>query len=248
MSRMYKFVVISLLLLINCSNGSITGPASSRSDAEEEIYVLPEGHEGDAKWYPGNDGSGNAQYVFCNEGQWAIGFQFKSESDQGGSTDDTAGNGLRLECSTPNGLSTETIETSNPKNWGSWDTTTRDCGGGFVSGFRTSVEPETTDDTTLNCVEMRCSNDVDLLPGNCRNWGTWSPADTETFESCNDGSYICGLREKFEPDESVWDGELDETGLNAVRFYCCAFTAAPTPLPTTDPTNDPTSDPTSQPT
>merc|ERR1712154_252875 len=96
--------------------------------------------------------------------------------------------------------------------------------GGFLSGFVSNVEDtinetvSTQDDTSLNCLTMECSNDINddaLTPNNCRPWGT-----DGDWVYCPDGSYICGLREQYEPDQSDADGPVDEIGLNAVRFYC----------------------------
>ena len=98
---------------------------------------------------------------------------------------------------------------------------------------------------------MTCS-DVDnntvgvFKPDNCLNYD-----DTEIGEwvFCEYGSYICGLREEYEPDDAGID---DETGLHAVRFYCCDYdsecTNSPTQAPSEAPTMEPTPSPSQRPT
>ena len=105
---------------------------------------------------------------------------------------------------------------------------------------------------------MTCS-DVDnntvgvFKPDNCLNFD-----DTQigAWAFCEYGSYICGLREEYEPDELI----DDETGLHAVRFYCCDYesdcidptnspsVAPTTATPTSETTVAPTAEPTSEPT
>eukprot|EP01083_Nonionella_stella_P254245 873888_1 len=233
----YLSSVLSFVLLFFVVHGYLY----SRSDQVSEIYSR-EGHvdTSEAPWYP------NERYgSYCPEGTWAIGIQFKSHSNQGLFGDDTAGNAVRLKCSSPTNWNSNThlVETNSPKTWGSWSSKQCPTSGTFLRSFKTQVESNqggAADDTTLNCVEFQCSNAITIKPTNCRTWGSWG----SSWASCPSGSYICGLTEQFEPRETI----DDETGLNAVRFYCCGFTASPTLRPTSAPTMSPTISPTASPT
>ena len=181
--------------------------------------------------------------------------KFRSESNQY-AADDVAGVGVALICENPADTSKlyryEYRSYAEPHDWGSW----RDmngaggCGDGWMVGFRTNVEYHCScniflrpscckDDTALNCVQIKCSNGQILEPADCRIWGSGWPAWNSGME-CPDGTYVCGWNEKFEENEIV----DDETGLNAVRFQCCGFTASPTNQPSGDPTAAPSYSPT----
>ena len=233
--------MIILLLIMSMVNGY----RFDRCDQNEELMSLEgplNASYNHTRWYPA---------VYCNSNEFAIGFRFKSEELQY-LLDDTAGNGVRLICSDG-----EVIETASPKHWGTWSNNLLSCNQSdpvesYLDGFRTYVEDYqgtgliiTTDDTTLNCLEMTCSdldnNTVGIFkPDNCLNFddtriGQWS--------FCEYGSYICGLTEEYGPDELL----DDETGLHAVRFYCCDYESDcvdPTNSPSVSPTTaQPTSDP-----
>eukprot|EP01084_Bolivina_argentea_P275951 470704_1 len=60
--------------------------------------------------------------VYCDYDQWAIGFEFKSQTTlKSDLIDDTAGNGVRLICSNNQRNTIEKIETNSPKEYGTWD-------------------------------------------------------------------------------------------------------------------------------
>jgi len=83
---------------------------------------------------------------------FAVGFQLRSEDDQGWLDDDTAANNLKLFCSTG-----EILE-GYGDTWGDW-TAEQHCPRGLqICGIQTQVEPETDDDTSLNNVNMACCN------------------------------------------------------------------------------------------
>eukprot|EP01083_Nonionella_stella_P294559 1001291_1 len=71
--------------------------------------------------------------VYCDYDQWAIGFEFKSETTQL-IFDDTAGNGVRLICSNDKRTKTEIIETKSPKHWGSWNENNASCDSNQLKG------------------------------------------------------------------------------------------------------------------
>ncbi|XP_021967511.1 vitelline membrane outer layer protein 1 homolog [Folsomia candida] len=87
----------------------------------------------------------------CPDPGFAVGFELRSEEDQGFSTDDTAANNLKIYCS---GLS---VLEGAGEDWGDW-TGAITCPRGLrICGIQTQVEgPSDSDDTTLNNVNMGC--------------------------------------------------------------------------------------------
>ena len=166
--------------------------------------------------------------IFCNDGSYAIGFQFKTEPYKGVDVDDTCGDAVRLLCS-----DNDTITTNAAHAWGDWsdweycDKSLSNYN--FLNGFRTFVQSSQGllyDDSALQCVHMQCHKNYDVSvysPSNC--WfsaiytiGEWS--------HCDDTSVICGIQEQYETPSPSWN---DETGLNSVRFYCCTKPNTPEP-------------------
>eukprot|EP01084_Bolivina_argentea_P001315 2428_1 len=178
---------------------------SSRSDFENTITSKEEDY-GD--W---------SDPVYCNENQYAYKFEFKHEKE--GQWDDTSANGVRLHCKNPVTGSNEAIETTSEKYWGNWfDTTPTSCPEGeLIIGFKTKVYEVgwgTGDDTSLNCIQMKCSDGTILIPNECGSEGDYASKFTE----CDHGDYVCGLRERYEKKQNVGD----DTALNAVRLECCS--------------------------
>ena len=63
---------------------------------------------------------------FCKNHGYAVGFATKVEGKQGGG-DDTAMNGLKLQCSDGDFLNSEYFQ-----KWGSWDNAWNSCPSGFT--------------------------------------------------------------------------------------------------------------------
>eukprot|EP01084_Bolivina_argentea_P213076 362021_1 len=223
-TKISLLIILALIHLIN-------GWKYYRLD-EIKIINSSEGHKhtDEAPWF---------DHFYCDENQWAVGMQFKSNTWK--LIDGTAAEGIRLICADSNGIIQERIETAAPKKQGVWDHITQNCTSGYLIGFKTRVQPPNgpADDNTLICIQFQCSNDnhQTLMPDNCLNYGSWA----STWSSCPAGSYICGLQEQYENDVHICD---DDTGLNAARFYCCSFdafssTMDPTPFYTPPPTMHP---------
>ena len=83
--------------------------------------------------FPGYWGDwGNRE--FCQNDEYAVGFATKVEGDQG-DEDDTAMNGLKLQCSNGDFI------TSAEQVWGSWNHTSNSCFSGYT-GAKVRVEEQ----------------------------------------------------------------------------------------------------------
>ena len=83
--------------------------------------------------FPGYYGDWGIQQ-FCQNGGYAVGFATKVEGDQGdGNGDDTAMNGLKLQCSNGDFI------TSAEQVWGSWNNAWNSCVSGYT-GAKVRVE------------------------------------------------------------------------------------------------------------
>ena len=85
--------------------------------------------------------------------------------------------------------------------------------GAYMKSFQLRVSPagNTTDNTAVNNIRFKCSNDREIN-GIGNTGGYWGDYSTE----CVDG--ICGLETRVRPDGGV---VVDNTALNDVRFTCC---------------------------
>ena len=162
---------------------------------------------------------------FCPAGSYTYGVAAKSQAAQGGSSDDTALNGVRLSCSDlRTGAFTGTI-TSKTGGWGSWSASKtvqpNITGNPFVNGIMRMESPRggTSDDTAANAIKLGMFLGGDeIQPAGQRGWGDW-----ELFsDRCPIGTAICGIQTKV---EAVQGGLFpDNTALNGVAIACCNFT------------------------
>ncbi|XP_017347669.1 vitelline membrane outer layer protein 1 [Ictalurus punctatus] len=155
--------------------------------------------------------------VKCPSGTYATGFSLKVLTNQG-FWDDTALNGIALQCSKPIGL-TGYVEdyTTIRTDEGSWGTWTENiwCPSGVLKSFQLRVESYQgvfRDDTAANNIRFTCTGG-NVLEGSGMTWGSWG-----TWSSDCDGTGICGIQTKVDPPQGIWD----DTSLNDVRFYCCS--------------------------
>ncbi|XP_034971858.2 vitelline membrane outer layer protein 1-like [Zootoca vivipara] len=158
------------------------------------ILLVPNGGEW-GKW-------GKIEY--CPSG-YAYGFSLKVQGKQGGTTDDTSLNGIRLHCSKG-----EVVQ-STVGPLGEW-TKIQDCPKDYLVSFALRVEANQKigDDTAANNIQFNCGDGTGL-EGKGLDFGTYGPWS----KRCTAGS-ICGIQTKVEIGSSN-----DETALNDVRFFCC---------------------------
>eukprot|EP00727_Mastigamoeba_balamuthi_P013146 m51a1_g8454 hypothetical protein (739) ;mRNA; r:406705-409478 len=153
--------------------------------------------------------------VVCPDGTYASGLQTQLEAP--GTGDDTALNGLALDCVAAALPSQSVLEFAGAVgDWGVWD----QCEGHAAGvGLQTLSEgPQGKgDDTALNGLQMACSDLGTGLPGLYRPhssvgpWGTWDQP-----HSCPSGYYIVGFKVL---NEHCCDRK-DDTALNRIVFIC----------------------------
>ncbi|XP_072515600.1 vitelline membrane outer layer protein 1 homolog [Salminus brasiliensis] len=149
----------------------------------------------------------------CPENFFAVGFSLRVEPNQYAG-DDTALNGIRLFCSQNGDRSFLYTVESNSGYFGDW-TDPQWCPSGVLTSFQLRVEPHQGmfgDDTAANNIKFRCSSNP-TLEGQGMSWGEYGYWSTE----CTEGG-ICGIQTKMEP----YQGALDDSSLNDVRFHCCS--------------------------
>ncbi|XP_030061506.1 vitelline membrane outer layer protein 1 homolog [Microcaecilia unicolor] len=125
--------------------------------------------------------------------------------------DDTSLNGIRLFCTSTNGV-VYTVE-SGTEIFGDWSRVVW-CPTGVLKSFQLKVEaPQgAIDDTAANNIKFRCSSGaiIEGTGGDFGDYGGWS-------NECTKGG-ICGIETKIEPYGGFF---VDDTSLNDVRFFCC---------------------------
>ncbi|MDM8557525.1 Calx-beta domain-containing protein [Candidatus Parabeggiatoa sp. HSG14] len=152
----------------------------------------------------------------CPTGSFAGGYAMKVEADRGGD-DDTAVNGIRLDCYKRDGTSMGNI-TSTVGGWGTWNSSVRCTSSTFMTGSKRSFETDGgSDDTALNSIAFACEQGEIQAPGGM-SWGTWN-----SYQYCPSGQAICGVRTRVEEEQ----GGGDDTAMNGAEYACCLFPAAP---------------------
>ncbi|XP_053468173.1 vitelline membrane outer layer protein 1 [Ictalurus furcatus] len=148
----------------------------------------------------------------CPDNFYAVGFSLRVEPNQY-ANDDTALNGIRLFCVQNEDRRFLYSVESHTGHFGEW-TEPRWCPSGTLSSFQLRVEPHQGifgDDTTANNIRFRCSSNP-TMEGQGMAWGEYG----EWSNNCHNGG-ICGIQTKME----LYQGILDDSSLNDVRFHCC---------------------------
>lgn len=158
-------------------------------------------------------------FDWCPEGQersYAYSLRLRSEAAQGGG-DDTALNGLKMDCYNKSDAVYRGFITSTVGPWGDWmsrqyclQTSTP-----IRSGQMKIESPiGLGDDTAANRLSAQCLGGQWLQPDAHTSWGTWLGV-----VSCPSGTAVCGVQTRVESSQ----GWGDDTALNGVRFACCTF-------------------------
>merc|ERR1711976_910539 len=167
--------------------------------------------------------------TFCPDNSWAQGFQLKVESDQGGLDDDTALDGVRLECYDAKGVYTGSVESSpDYDHSGEWMSKQYCTSNSFLDGIRLRSEEgyrknkmyietdktntKSLDETAANNIDMHCIN-KNTLSGNGMFWGEWTD-----WKYCPTGTAVCGMKTKVQEYSGAF---TDDTALNEIIIYCC---------------------------
>ncbi len=168
----------------------------------------------------GNWGTWATCSSFCPEGSFAYGFSHKSEPNQGVAGDDTALNGIRLNCNDRNTGAWTANVTSSTAAWGSWLGVAM-CPQNSIESPLTqgNVQLESSqgvlDDTAANRMAGSCRlGGANVQPASNTTWGTW-----RGWAACPAGTAVCGIRTRVEASQGI----DDDTALNGVKLECCAF-------------------------
>lgn len=154
------------------------------------------------------------QTRYCNDGMWAVGYQMRVESYQGGG-DDTSLNSVKLSCRNPTTGASEDVSSFDGM-WGSWYSIAT-CPGtnNYMKGARVRFEAAKGakgDDTAANDVEFACSQGGTIHAPGGNGWGSWLD-----WAMCPNNTAVCGLAIRFEGSQ----GGGDDTAMNGLELACC---------------------------
>ncbi|KAK7143012.1 hypothetical protein R3I93_014235 [Phoxinus phoxinus] len=197
-------MMFSLLAIIEPVSVTSAGRRSERSVFRSQLTV-PNG---------GTWGLWGGESM-CPAGTYAAGFSLKVEP-YGFFDDDTALNGIRLDCvdrsKDSSNLHVYASIESDVGGWGKW-VRKQTCPSGYLTSFQLRVESDqrSGDDTAANNIRFTCTGGA-VLEGDSTDWGDWG----EKSLTC-EGKGICGLQTRVEGRQ----GRGDDTALNDVRMFCC---------------------------
>ena len=136
----------------------------------------------------------------CTAGKHVVAFQLKTEKDQGGNKDDTALNGIKLQCADIGSGRDDSSIHSKVGDWGDWGAEYRCPSGSALTGFRLRGEKDQGrgDDTAANnlmgfCRSSTTQEETDSITGDGLSWGDWSAR-----RDCPRGYAICGIKTQVE--------------------------------------------------
>jgi hypothetical protein len=187
--------------------GDTTKACASRPDVAGSVAL------GTGSW-----GSYQACYSFCPAGSFAYAATLRSEVGQG-LGDDSALNGISIDCyNRSTGAYTGSI-TSNAGFWGTWGTRAVTnpymTNNPFVGGQMKIEAPQgVDDDTAANAINLLAANGNWSTPSANTGWGSWG-----TVRQCPGGQAICGVNTRVESPQ----GGGDDTALNGISVACCTF-------------------------
>lgn len=187
-------------------------PVAPEQRVTETVTYKPSGKPGssvtvfDGRWGDWKNGGACKTTFIC-------GMRIRFEDALGGK-DDTAANGIRVQCCDGRDV---LVNDDNP--WGKWNEFASCPAGTAVCGGQVRFEWDGgRDDTALNGIKLRCCNiqppndkmdEILVHPGI---WGDW-----RDWQFCPAGQFACGVRPRVES----YQGHGDDTGLNGIIFDCC---------------------------
>lgn len=153
----------------------------------------------------------------CPVGEFAYQFSKKVEQSQRGG-DDTALNGVSLDCKHPANNASSYRVTSAEGQWGAWEPNSSCPSGSYLVGASLRIEPSqgNGDDTGGVDVKFWCSdiNRTVITTPTALNWGEWREP-----QFCPAGSVISSLATRIEASQAGGD----DTALNDVLFECSSI-------------------------
>jgi hypothetical protein len=190
----------------------IMAPSSSvlAGDWHNKVYKFPSNATNWGGW---------TGWKFCPVGMYVEGANLKVEGRQGRG-DDTSLNRVSLRCAPKDKTQTSSITPGGAGGWGSWGATKICPGYAFVTSFNAKNESRQGrgDDTAMNDLIFRCSNNHTLFSSNGGPWGNWNG-------TLNGGSTqgevrrVCGIQIQIEPNQ----GRGDDTAANNVGLAFCGY-------------------------
>ena len=151
-------------------------------------------------------------------GSFPYGAYLRSESSQG-IGDDTALNGIQLDCYDRFSGVYMGFTTSQIGLWGTWGaravTDPYVVGNPIIGGWMKVETPQGAgDDTAANAVQLLALSGTSSNPPVNTGWGSWQPLRT-----CAAGQAVCGINTRVEGSQ----GAGDDTSLNGIALACCTF-------------------------
>jgi hypothetical protein len=169
-------------------------------------------------------GQWQSRIIFCPAGSYVGGYSMRVEPPQG-KGDDTALNGLTLNCYDRAGKTAQLVALQG--NWGNWGQSANCPTGTYATAFKLKIEgPQGTgDDTGVNSLKFTCSKGHEIEASGGGQWGSWTSWLTApiheiptSLRSRNPKNLaICGVRGKIES----YQGKGDDTSVNDLEFIWC---------------------------
>lgn len=199
-------------------NALASAPSGAASEVSKDIVLCPQRSDRSSTVTVtgGNWGTWDSCARYCPEGSFAYGLSLKSEASVG-IDDDTALNGIKLNCNNRTSGAWTANVTSSIGAWGSWQAVAMcpSIDAPLSSGnMLLESSKGIGDDTSANRIQTTCTNGTVVTPAAQTNWGTWRGK-----VSCPVGTGVCGLRTRVEASQ----GADDDTALNGLQFECCVL-------------------------
>jgi hypothetical protein len=166
----------------------------------------------------GSWGSWQACPDYCPANSFAYNVRIRSETGQGAG-DDTAMNGIRMQCFDRNTGSYMGYIASHSGFWGDWlpiaNSDPYTLANPWIGAqLRVEAPQGAGDDTAANTVLMKGMNGKNIMPESYTFYGSWG-----NMVVCPAGTAICGLNVRMEGTQGLGD----DTALNGLSIQCCTF-------------------------
>lgn len=158
----------------------------------------------------------------CPPNSMVSGINLKIEPSLGYAGDDTGLNGIKLTCTTMDGLdAADIVSGEGPMGFYRGK---KYCKSGFATGFQLRSEPNRRrgDDTAAVDMKLLCTpshtngKTTELIGGGVLTFGEWTEQ-----QNCPPQTAICGIRTQIEAEQ----GNGDDSSLNNVDLACCPMLA-----------------------
>jgi len=158
----------------------------------------------------------------CPQNYYVCGLQTRMESDQGFYSDDTALNGMKMQCCQKSSTTSKTNVTISDGYYGDWGNMTFCTDGSYVCGMGARYEaPGNADETALNGVAATCcsTSNWDVKNNHVVEQGIWGIWEQPAY-LCPKSSYVCGYEWQIQAPQGTFG---DDTAANGFRMQCCGY-------------------------